>query len=269
MTTQIWQSFSCNNSSSARLIARFADAASAELASDDLNLVFASYTLGREVHERSDALQALATEYGFTWEDEGYGGRDDGPDLVVEGNVMIVYHSYCTGLGPGIVAYLEARGARVDPEVSADVQMSVMFRSIPGEKPSLDDELDVMFAQLATGNDNKVEPLRTPWKSELFAYGVAAFFRDAGTVGLCFPIEPVDIPAVKAWLATHDIADPIIRIEERADRTMFAAIATARCTACTGALEYLDPQLHDIETRQLVCRPCGGLYELDAFMERS
>lgn len=30
-----------------------------------------------------------------------------------------------------------------------------------------------------------------------------------------------------------------------------------------------DPRIHDIDTPQLVCKPCGGLYEVSTFLPKS
>ena len=85
-------------------------------------------------------------------------------------------------------------------------------------------------------------------------------------MGLHFPIAPTDLPAFKGWLAEHGIEKASIRLCEYADVDKFGVIAKARCTACDGALEYLDPRLHDIDTEQLACRGCGGLYDLSTFV---
>jgi hypothetical protein len=265
MTIRIWQAFSCNNSTSYRLIARFADAATAGATGASLAEVLAKYAAMQpeDVDATGRSMLLLAREYGFDWQDEGWGSDTDGPHVVVEGEELFVYHGYCLGLGPGIPAYLTERGAKVDPESSAAVQMSVLFRA-PRSDAKFDDDLAMLFAQPRDTTSYKGPRFRVPWSTTEYR-GRASFFRDVGTVGLYFPVAPIEIAAVKAWLAGHGVEGPSIRYEEHADAELFAALAAARCTACTGMLEYLDPRLHDIETPQLVCKPCGGLYELSAF----
>jgi hypothetical protein len=34
----------------------------------------------------------------------------------------------------------------------------------------------------------------------------------------------------------------------------------------TTRAQYLDPRIHDIETAQLMCKPCGGLYDVAPFL---
>jgi hypothetical protein len=262
ITIQLWHSFACNNSSSYRLIARFDDAAAARTTGTELSDVFAKHAANLEVHETSPALHALATQYGFTWDDGGYGGRDDGPFAIVEGEVLIVYHDYCLGLGPGVPAFLSGRGARIDEDSRrTDLQISMLFRLGPNVDARLIDELDAIAAQVGLET-----PFQPPWQFQLDAYGSRSLFRDANTAGFSVPIEPRDIASAKAWLTERGIDSPVIRIDELADEHLFASLAKARCTACTGPLEYLDPRLHDIEAPQLVCKPCGGLYDLAAFV---
>lgn len=275
---RIWQSYSCNNSSSYRMVARFADAATAAAIVPELEEFFKAHAneidaRGQYSDDPTAVSRAVADKYGFDWDDLLYWGTgpliDDTPELFVEGRFLIVQHTYCGGgFGVGFPDYLRARGAEVDHETETDITMSLLFRSTPGQNDKLDVELAAMFAQLEhnDGDDYSVYPLRAPWKMSDEAHGQFSYFRDAGTVGLHFPTSPRDIDEIKRWLTDHGIDKPVIRIAERDDLIDFVAIRDAKCTACSGPLEYLDPALHDIETRQLVCRPCGGFYELSTFV---
>ncbi len=260
---RIWQSYACNNSSAYRLVARFADAATATATGAELRILLAELE-----DESNSGFQAMARVYGLGWGDGGYGGPEDGPHVIVDGNTLIVHHDYCLGIGPGVPAYLTEHGATVDKENWADVHVSVMFRAPIGADPQLDDEVAALIAQLAGNVERVVEPFNAPWVHEN-TRGRIAFFRDAGTVGLFFPIDARDLAAFKAWLAAHAIEKSVFRIEAYADQDLFVALAAARCTACQGALEYLDPRLHDIEVAQLMCKPCGGLYELSTFLQET
>jgi hypothetical protein len=262
---RIWRAYSCNNSGSYRLIARFVDATTAATAGAELATVLAE--LAASAPENPDdagrSMLLLAQQYGLTWEDEGWGSAEDGPHVVVEGETVFVHHRYCLGLGPGIPKYLEERGAKVEKEEWGDLQLSLLFRA-PVDNARFDDDFAILLAQPTDSTNYKDPMFRAPW-SPVDRRGRAAFFRDAGTVGMHFPTDPSEIAVVKSWLAGHDIEIAAMRFDEPADVQLFTMLAAARCTSCGGALEYLDPRLHDIETPQLVCKPCGGLYELAAF----
>jgi hypothetical protein len=273
MTIRIWTSYSCNNSSSYRLVAKFSDAETAAGVAAELQKFLVAHAT--EVDERGDyseepsqAQRELGTKYGFTWSESLHWGDDalvgDEPEVFLENDVMIVLHTYCGGLGE-LKPLLTARGADVTAEDSRGVSVSVLFRSPAGANPQLDAELAEMYAQLED-DEPRVSPLRAPWTLGHESYGTVAWFRDAGVAGFCVPLDPRDIAALKAWLSERGLDHASVRIEEAEDLRLFGAIAKARCTACSGALEYLDPRLHDIETPQLVCKPCGGLYELQAFV---
>jgi hypothetical protein len=238
VTIRIWQAYSCNNSSYYRLVAQFADATLA-----------------------SAAVEPLSKFIDENW-GEIDGREDDQPWVFVEDEVLFVFHSQCSGFG-SVGSFLEERGASVDEQDHSEIQIAVLFRAPTGE-PTLDRVLAQVFAQIAEG-EGEVQPLKAPWV-ENEPYGTASCFRDAGTVGLCMPIDPRDLAGFKRWLALQGVDRPVIRIGDPNDKLTFATIADARCRSCNGALEYLDPRLHDIEAPQLVCRPCGGFYDLAAFM---
>jgi hypothetical protein len=273
---RIWQSYSCNNSSSYRLVARFADAAIARATADELERVLPAHAA--EVDARPDYDEApsrttleLGHKYGFEWPDLMYWASGhltrDLPHVAVEGATLVVMHTYCdAGLGRGLEMYVEKRGAfSVHTDDTSMIEVTLLFRAAPGVIDGLDDELDAMFAQ-RNRRDFTVTRLRAPWVMHEKAYGALSYFRDAGTVGLHFPLDPRDLEHLKAWMRSRGIAQHVIRIGNKADLRELEAIRTARCASCSGALEYLHPALHDIETPQLVCRPCGGFYEVGTFV---
>ncbi len=261
---RIWQSYACNNSAAYRLISRFGDAETARTVATELTEFFdAQMKLGGRRPE-DGALSTLSRTYGFDWEDGAMQRDRQGPSVFVEGAMLIVYHPSCLGLGPGIPAYLADRGAVADHASRADLRLSVLFRARPGVDPQLDEELATIFAQLPKLKEEGHQWFVAPW-SRYDAHGRFALFRDAGTVGMWFPVSPPAIAGVRTWLASHGIEKFVTQFEEPTDEQLFLALAAARCTACEGLLEYLDPRLHDIEKPQLVCQPCGGLYDVTVF----
>lgn len=278
MTIRIWQSFSCNNSSSYRLVARFADAAAARDTALELAAFFKTHakelddvleTTGQFPSTSPPTALALAKQYGFSWGkyplswgDEGLQG--DEPSIAAEGEVLVVYHTYCGGYGDGIPGYLKARGAKLEKEVSDTPPVSILFPYTSSKK--LDTDLKAMFSQVSD-EMREVEPFKTPWKTRWESYGRAAFFNDGKTVGMFFPIAPTDLPAFKQWVADRGIANASIRMCEYADEDKFYAIAHAKCSACNGALQFWSPRLQDIESEQLACTGCGGMYDMPAILK--
>jgi hypothetical protein len=260
---QIWQAFSCNNSAGYRLIARFDDEDTARATAAELAEYFEAQEKLGDHRYQAGPLATLARTYGFDWADGGAGY--DGPGVIVEGTTLIVYHAYCLGLGPGVAAYLSDRGGRPEQQSALGFHVSVLFRA-PADNPRFDEELAKMFGQ-PLDDERNARPMTGPWVKQP-TNGRVVFVRDAGTIGMWFPCDPDDLGNLKTWLADHGIDRAVIRIQEFGDEDLFLALAKARCSACDGLLEYLDPKLHDIETPQLLCKPCGGLYELSAFLSR-
>jgi hypothetical protein len=204
----------------------------------------------------------LAQLYGFAWEDEGWGSEEDGPHVVTDEATLMVHHDYCLGLGPGVPAYLAEQGAQTDPQSTQDIHVAVLFR--PPADPRIDDELAALFTQPVDAEQRLVENFRAPWVKQ-HTMGKVAWYRDPNVVALFFPIDARDFVQLRAWFGERGIEQPVVRIEAYDDQQLLQRLHAARCTACDGPLEYLDPGLHDIESPQLVCKPCGGLYDLTAF----
>jgi hypothetical protein len=279
---EVYRSFSCNNSSSYRLVARFADAARAEEVATELREFLTLHAQemdsnpGGYFEGPSPAATALAEKYGFTWTDSLGWGDDmqegDEPKLVVEDKVLVVWHGYCNGFGEGVPEYLRKRGANVDPEGYERPNLSALFR-LPATTSTDEDRLATLRDALAnmfstirpTGEMFHFKP---PWADD-DGWGDASYFFDGKTVGMYFPILPEEIDAFKKWMTTEAGAiDPVLRLCQESDHLRFRAIHNARCTACkTEPLEYLDPRVHKIDSEQLACAKCGGMFELQPFIE--
>jgi hypothetical protein len=125
---------------------------------------------------------------------------------------------------------------------------------------------DELFELLASTFGAVPQPMLTkpPWGGPT-SMAEAVCVRDPGAIGMAFWIRPDQVHAFKAWLAGFGVTNAVMRLEDREDFELFSALAAARCGSCNGVLQYLDPRLHDIDAPQLLCGPCGGLYDLAAF----
>lgn len=271
---RVWQSYSCNNSSSFRLVARFVDAPAAQATADELRKFFDAHAEEMDVaiaaaeglpEEPPVAARRLGERYGFTWTDiRAWGDTNqvgDEPSVVAEANVLVAYHPYCSGFGSDVPRYLAARGATsVEPEVFGPPSLTALFISRGDDLAAELDELAELIVERDVG-----DMLVLPWSGHE-VWGTTAMFRDAETAGFVVPAVPHEIAALRHWLADRGIDDPVIRLCEDGDAAAFAAVADARCTACGGPLLYRDPRIHDIEKPQLMCRPCGGFYDVETFV---
>jgi hypothetical protein len=273
MPIKIWNSYSCNNSSSFRLVARFDSPEAAEQMAGQLREFFDVHA--KEIDERGDydetpseAQREVGKKYGFEWGESLYWGDDglegDQPDVFTHDNVLIVQHTYCGGLGD-LNGFVKAAGATsASEEDSRTVDVSLLFTA-PAGNASLDSELAELFGQIDNRKDKWGE-IKAPW-AEHDGYGNASYFRDGGTVGVYLPVDPRDLASLKSWLGERTTHQSL-EIGERDDFAKFTAIKQAKCTSCSGGLDYLDPRIHDIETPQLVCKPCGGLYDVATFLPK-
>lgn len=252
---RVWHSFSCNNSTAYRLVARFPDAhAAAEVAAELTDYFRAQEALG--VPRLQNALVTLSRSYGFEWTEVVRWGE---PGVLLHDELVIVYHTVSLGMGPGLPAYIADRDGVAEDERAIGIQISVLAHVDPARAQRFD-EIVAAIAPLLD-DEQRMKPAPPPW-SEVAAWGHASWFRDGGTLGIHLPIRAHELDAFTKWLALDDV---VLRVEDRDDFALFTALAKARCTACDRKLDYLDPRLDDIETAQLLCHTCGGLYDLAAF----
>lgn len=253
MQVHIWQSFSSNNSSNYRLIARFAGPTRAAEVAAELR------SLRGDVPGREAEGAALAASIGFDWEEWFPYGEDEDPTVMAEREVLAVYHSYCLGFPEELSTWLRSRGAEVEPQAAAKPQLSAVF-ALPAASEALREDLASVFGDVS-GSEAAGKPMQLPW-AESEQWGEASFFCDAHTAGFSVPIEPADLPRLKRWLAERGVNEPSLRIAEYDDTPKFATIARARCSGCGSALTYVEPKRHGLDAEQLGCDTCGAMYEL-------
>lgn len=220
MQVQVWNSFSCNNSSDYRLVARFADAGVAAKMGTKLREFFVRYgnewDTYCEEHDYSipedaplPSAAALAKELGFSWNasdilswgDEGL--RDNEPDVAVIGTTLAVFHDYCGGFTDNIVQALARAGATVEPEARRPPDLSVRFLLPDGEPgEQMATALATFLGQKAT-KEYMSDFSAAPWgDSRLMGSPEDIFYyRDGQRFGFKMPLVPAALDDVKRYLA--------------------------------------------------------------------
>jgi hypothetical protein len=277
MEIRVWQSFACNNSSSYRLVARFPEAERARATAEEL-LTFIAEVIPIAQRRRpttpvtsfpaTTAVDALATEHGFDWTDmivsNIYGDADE-LSIVTHDATLVVFHPYCLGLGEDLPAYLVARGAEVERASALAPTVSVTFR-LPEDAEAVKTELAAIFAQANETERIAHWAIKLPWSLQLQAEGRSAdtaFFCTRTRLGFYMPIEPAQIEHLKEYLHNAGIRDATIRLCEYGDLPKFRAMSAATCPHCASALELVDREDHGLETDQLACVACGGMFDLE------
>lgn len=296
MTTrvEIWQSFSCNNSSSYYLVARFESADQAKASAAELEAFFAAH--GEQVDAMweddldpvstpTEAAKQLAAAHGFEWTgylmwgDEGLSG--DEPHVYVVGDSVLIYHDYCGGFGQAIPGYLTSVGARFDPEDRGSPIIAVIL-TIP-EDPRGREAAAAISAYIGALRDRAAleegwvfqdADTTPPWGPDAtedmeFECGVPyPGWNDGHTIGFALEIPRVrEWESIPAYLDEHGISDYHLTIDEPGVVERFRAIAAATCRECGAApLRFIDATAYDTPDDQLACDSCGGMFEIAAFL---
>lgn len=225
-----WRSFSCNNSSDHRLVARFSSADKAEAAAKELKAFFKKHAkeIDRRVDEDDDfdayenvssTAQAMAEKYGFQWKsalfwgDEGLEG--DEPQVKAIGESVALYHTYCSGYGSDVTNLIKALGGTIDRE-KEDREPPLLlarFRLPPGyagEKFAA--ELSAFFGQ------SKTEKHLSDWKEGplgSFEYGSAenvTWLSDGEQFSFVIPTSPMMFDDVKKALSKRKVGELELKI---------------------------------------------------------
>ncbi len=287
MEVRIWQSFSCNNSSSYKLVARFKEAKLAEAAAEELRAFFAEHA--QQIDDSFDdergymlddaptpAAEALAQKYGVTWED-GLTWGDESPtywlpSVAAVGPSLMIYHGYCGGFGDDLPKVLAALGAECQPEDSEQPAVSVRFSVQTPEARAVADELAPYFAQ-AVDEERSVYlndwPIQPPWQPKgdqgVDEWDQMAYFDDGETCGFVTPFHLDDVTSLRGYLEEKGVGDYHIELDEKDAFARYQAVAQGHCPECDVAgLRFLDAAVHGTEGDQVACKQCGGMFDITA-----
>ncbi|HTR55337.1 MAG TPA: leucine-rich repeat domain-containing protein [Kofleriaceae bacterium] len=237
MKVQIWNSFSCNNSSDYRLVARFKDPVLAAKAGARLAAFFEAYAEEFDRHcedeggppedEPLPSAAALAREHGVAWSaddilswgDEGL--QDNVPDIAVEGTTLAIFHDYCGGFTDNVVRVLAAAGAEVEPEDSCPPEISLRFVLPAGERGErMADEL-AKFLNQKSVHEYMSDFAKPPWGDHRLMGDPADiyWYREGDRFAFKMPLSPVGLPDLKKYLA--DVTELDLRLCDELELASF------------------------------------------------
>lgn len=275
MQVSIWSSYSCNNSSDYRLVARFEDATVAARVGEEVREFLSAYAdeFDRLTEENDYTIPdepipvalAFADRLGFewdgadllTWGDEGLACNV--PDVAVAGGTVALYHDYCGGFTVNLVRALEARGAKVEPEDSAPPDLSVRLVLPKGEAGErMASELATFLAQGAVHEHMGDFTVPPPWgEQRLMGDGSEiVWFREGERFAFKMPFNIAGFPALKAYLAASGATEVDVRLCDERELAYFDMKETLddldRRVASGGigdALDLTDKRLRFIPPR--------------------
>lgn len=267
MQVQIWRSFSCNNSSDYRLVARFKDAKAAEAMGAELKKFFSAYAKKMDEHleehdydfpdEPIPFFVEFAKKHGvkakddpLTWGDEGLQG--DEPEVAVAGSTLAIYHTYCGGFGEDLPAILKKAGAKVEDEESRSAPELVCSFSLPAGKAGekLAAELS-RFLEQGKKHDQICDfELPPPWdKRQKLTYeegSTVSWASDGKTFAFAMPFAIQGFDALKAYLAKHKCAEVSIAFGDEAAKKAIEKLAKAaqpkNAVTAAPAAAAIDPK---------------------------
>jgi hypothetical protein len=260
MNVQIWHSFSCNNSSDYRLVARFNDVKTAERVGAELEQFFAAFAdeLDRTIEEKDGfpmepmpTAVAFAKKYGVTWKgifdwgDEAHVG--DEPDVAVAGKTVAIYHTYCGGFGKNIPTILKKAGGTVEKQQRHAPDLECRFTLPPGKSgQKLAAELAAFFDQRTKYEQLCDFEIKPPWGDTRLMYEEATSIEwasDGKTFAFAMPFAIAGYASLKKYLAKHKCTGVEITLDdEKAQAAIkkFAKASESHAVTAAPAAQALD-----------------------------
>ena len=279
MEVRVWQSFSCNNSGSYYLVARFDSATDAETSATEIRNFLETHAKQKDSlideddgdwEDPSVIQNETAEKYGFSWEDEMVHWGDDAlegdePIVSSSGDKLVVYHSYCGGLD-FLDPYVKALGGKDVVSEDGEPALSVMLTFAGDEKGTgARDSLDAFFGQGITQKE------LDEWDTSLFGGGrmpygspdEVTYWSTANHAGFHFDLDASILPGLRKFLDGAGVTDYQMRINDRSIPEKLEILsATKRCPECRSRkIEYV-PATDSVHADQVSCDACGGMFDL-------
>ena len=215
MRVYAWNSYSCNNSSSYRLVGHFATAKQAEKFAKELETFFETYGPEYDDYvEKNDwdytvvppSAEAFAKKYGMkwkgilTWGDEGT--KYWFPTVMSSGSTVVAYHYYCGGFGETVPKIMKKAGAkkvihdRDNPGVTVSMKLK---KGKAGEKVAA--ALAAWFSQ-GEDHDDVDAWGPAPWGGDTI-YASAdetAWHGDGETFEFHVPVQLGEVDSIVPWV---------------------------------------------------------------------
>lgn len=244
MQVHTWRSFSSNNSSAYRLVARFEDATRAQEVASELRALFEVLDLDDE--QPGAQQRDLAERYGFSWPAgplvETY--DEDGFAVATHDGVLVVHHHYCLGGLESLTPYLRARGAETQSEEPRMPTVTARF-TLPTDEAAADQLYAAIETYLGLGDakrageerrlapwrraDPEVTPQGLPWEAQRDT----VLFRIGRQVGLHLPIDAEEVEELRVFLANAGVRDHRFTLCDDSQLEALQTLARLRaCPAC-------------------------------------
>lgn len=278
MRVHTWRSFSSNNSSAFRLVARFESAARADEVAVELRALFEELSAYDPDDEAppSPAQRKLAERYGFDWPAgplvETY--DEDGFAVATHGTVLVVHHHYCLGGLESLSPYLRARGGETKSEEPRMPTVTARF-TLPADEIAAARLYDAIETYLGLGDAQRDERRVAPWRAadpEVAPTGLpweaqrdTVLFRIGRQVGLHLPIDAEEVDALRGYLEAAEVRDYRFTLCDDSQLESLQLLARLRgCPACGRApIELHEAAIEgDLGEDQIACRGCGAMFAL-------
>jgi len=239
-----WNSFSCNNSSDYRLVARFESPQAASAMKKTLAKFFTQHAVEQDEFFRgynddeydydeyfdkvSAAAEALGKKYGHQWREplhwgDGDGHEGDEPGVWSVGDTVVVYHTYMGGFGDLSKVLAKAGATLVDKGEVANAPVFRVEFDLPVKDPeAFEAELQQFFAQRHTQAYKSDWELRSEandcaWGEGNGSVGDVTFALENGHCVFTYSMRPDYLENLQAYLKKTKVRSLTIRVASKQD----------------------------------------------------